>query len=817
MKKTLTNAAKKGRYGDDRLIHVSRHEIKGLEALAGGELPTNPDTGLKEAFFFLPFLFGAAAAPMAAAAAAPIAAGIGAAGAGAAGLAGLAGTATAGLGAAGAAGGLGALGAATTASALPAAATVASALPAATGLGAAGASGLGAAASALPAAASALPATSGLGALGTATTGAAAAAPTALGAPIIQGGGAASALGASAPLTVGQAPIISGAGGALNTAPLTVGTQAPMAIQGAGGALNTSPLTVGTSQAPMAIQGAGGALNTSPLIVGDSAAPTALGSNALATTNIPGAAYGGASNASAFGPVAGTPNASSALYPSATTPSALGGAAKAAPLAAKSTAPLATTNLPSVSYTGSGLPGSAAEAAGNAFPAGMPATVGGNTSGGLGSLMGGGSSSQIMQALGMMALMKGNGGGGGGKEKEKDVSGDKYNGGDPVFPSDGYQGGIDNEWDYFPNEHYYAQGGLVALAKGGQVKDPDLGLSASSDPTNMPDPLIEALKYGAGYFGYGPYSGDQTKDDGRPLQGYAKGGLVALAKGGRVPGPSFGKMPDFSGGKLTNDQSLIQETLQALQGMGNNPKATIAKFVKEFGPKALQDLLAKLQGGAQASQQAGQAQGQGLAALPQGDGQSDSIPAMINGKQPAALSEGEYVVPADVVSGLGNGATNAGVAALDQMNNNVRQARNAGGQQPAPVDPSQMMPGYACGGMVKHYDAGGPVAGGMGGAYGQGMSSFNAGLGGLAARMTGGMGAPPPANGGGGMPAPSSSMFTGQQVGPMTIHPQQFVARSPLPPQAQPPVSNPADATATDVPAVPEGQSLNVHHRHGSA
>jgi hypothetical protein len=250
-------------------------------------------------------------------------------------------------------------------------------------------------------------------------------------------------------------------------------------------------------------------------------------------------------------------------------------------------------------------------------------------------------------------------------------------------------------------------------------------------------------------------------------------------------------MPDFSGGNLTNDQSLIQETLQALQGMGNNPKATIAKFVKEFGPKALQDLLAKLQGGAQASQQAGQGQGQGLAALPQGDGQSDSIPAMINGKQPAALSEGEYVVPADVVSGLGNGATNAGVAALDQMNNNVRQARNAGGQQPAPVDPSQMMPGYACGGMVKHYDAGGPVAGGMGGAYGQGMSNFNAGLGGLAARMTGGMGAPPPANGGGGMPAPSSSMFTGQQVGPMTIHPQQFVARSPLPPQAQPPVSNP--------------------------
>jgi hypothetical protein len=43
-----------------------------------------------------------------------------------------------------------------------------------------------------------------------------------------------------------------------------------------------------------------------------------------------------------------------------------------------------------------------------------------------------------------------------------------------------------------------------------------------------------------------------------------------------------------------------------------------------------------------------------------GDGMSDNIPATIAGKQPARLADGEFVVPADVVSHLGNGSTEAG-------------------------------------------------------------------------------------------------------------------------------------------------------------
>ena len=58
-----------------------------------------------------------------------------------------------------------------------------------------------------------------------------------------------------------------------------------------------------------------------------------------------------------------------------------------------------------------------------------------------------------------------------------------------------------------------------------------------------------------------------------------------------------------------------------------------------------------------------------------GDGMSDSIPASISGKRPARLADGEFVVPADVVSHLGNGSTDAGAKQLYAMMNKVRQAR----------------------------------------------------------------------------------------------------------------------------------------------
>ena len=76
----------------------------------------------------------------------------------------------------------------------------------------------------------------------------------------------------------------------------------------------------------------------------------------------------------------------------------------------------------------------------------------------------------------------------------------------------------------------------------------------------------------------------------------------------------------------------------------------------------------------------------------QGDGMSDSIPATIEGKQPARLADGEFVVPADVVSHLGNGSSKAGAKNLYAMMHKVRKARTGHTKQGKEIKPQKYMP-----------------------------------------------------------------------------------------------------------------------------
>jgi hypothetical protein len=59
-----------------------------------------------------------------------------------------------------------------------------------------------------------------------------------------------------------------------------------------------------------------------------------------------------------------------------------------------------------------------------------------------------------------------------------------------------------------------------------------------------------------------------------------------------------------------------------------------------------------------------------------GDGVSDDIPATIGNKQPARLADGEFVVPARIVSELGNGSTEAGARKLYAMMDRIKKARS---------------------------------------------------------------------------------------------------------------------------------------------
>ena len=91
------------------------------------------------------------------------------------------------------------------------------------------------------------------------------------------------------------------------------------------------------------------------------------------------------------------------------------------------------------------------------------------------------------------------------------------------------------------------------------------------------------------------------------------------------------------------------------------------------------------------------------------DGMADKIPANIDGKQPAALSHGEFVIPADVVSHLGNGNSEAGADKLYQMMARIRKARTGNEKQGKKINPDKFMPGglaaaYATGGSVKGFN-----------------------------------------------------------------------------------------------------------------
>ena len=75
-----------------------------------------------------------------------------------------------------------------------------------------------------------------------------------------------------------------------------------------------------------------------------------------------------------------------------------------------------------------------------------------------------------------------------------------------------------------------------------------------------------------------------------------------------------------------------------------------------------------------------------------GDGMSDSIPATIAGKRPARLANDEFVVPADVVSHLGNGSSDAGADVLYDMMAKVRKARTGNPKQGKQINPNKYVP-----------------------------------------------------------------------------------------------------------------------------
>jgi hypothetical protein len=75
-----------------------------------------------------------------------------------------------------------------------------------------------------------------------------------------------------------------------------------------------------------------------------------------------------------------------------------------------------------------------------------------------------------------------------------------------------------------------------------------------------------------------------------------------------------------------------------------------------------------------------------------GDGMSDEIMGTIDNTQPVRLSDGEFVIPADVVSHLGNGSSDAGAEQLYSMMDRIRKARTGNERQGIEITPERLMP-----------------------------------------------------------------------------------------------------------------------------
>jgi hypothetical protein len=207
-----------------------------------------------------------------------------------------------------------------------------------------------------------------------------------------------------------------------------------------------------------------------------------------------------------------------------------------------------------------------------------------------------------------------------------------------------------------------------------------------------------------------PDPGSNPIQDAQEARSYGIGGLSYANGGGIFGGPSLnlGESPASQSGSfaLQNDINRINGSsntmASALLGnfntdsLGNSPSRGVNFFraMRMGGLRRIGDI-----NNMQASkplglfaQDSGARFAKGGYLDGPGDGMSDSIPATIEGKQPARLADGEFIVPADVVSHLGNGSTKAGAERLYAMMDKVRHARTGTTKQGKQINPKKYLP-----------------------------------------------------------------------------------------------------------------------------
>jgi hypothetical protein len=176
-----------------------------------------------------------------------------------------------------------------------------------------------------------------------------------------------------------------------------------------------------------------------------------------------------------------------------------------------------------------------------------------------------------------------------------------------------------------------------------------------------------------------PYKapGPEYMAEGGSVGGYSYDPATGQYSGGQASMPSMGGAPmsDYASGNIggyTYDPITQQYTLSSVtpEGQARRDAAAVAQEPASYGGESGGNWAA----GGGVSDLGGYSDGGRLLRGP-GDGVSDNIPAVIGKKQPARLADGEFVVPARIVSELGNGSTEAGARQLYSMMDRVQKNR----------------------------------------------------------------------------------------------------------------------------------------------
>lgn len=214
------------------------------------------------------------------------------------------------------------------------------------------------------------------------------------------------------------------------------------------------------------------------------------------------------------------------------------------------------------------------------------------------------------------------------------------------------------------------------------ANDPGAALSQlGTNIYNKPFPALIAgggmLSQASDMFGQPSMPGEEEYDPNRfPRRVPENPRQFISPPAGFMPGVSPERLYFAKGGiaSLRQDDgytaNLVNEAKAALLGEHPRPREAIMRFQEAFGDGALNVLRDRISGG--------RVRGAG-------GGMDDLVPGSIEGRQKVRLADGEFVLPSDVVSGLGDGSTDQGVRKLHGLMDKVRQQRTGRNAQPMSI------------------------------------------------------------------------------------------------------------------------------------